>query len=686
MRIRNLLLVCIGIVGFVAVIGAGSRVIDAFHDHQQLRTAMRAAVNLRLSMTLSERISTERSKIGTLLGMNPFGRSDTLEKLERARRGVEESLKDVLPNAGKTTEPLTRSMAKLRIAHDDAIRLGEAAKPDETMLADRSFVLAAAATQQVLSRLLEEDERTLNRLAPKYAQLVALATLSQALREVAGFRSALLSSELARNQMSPTDLRDLDELSGQVRSAWSHIQVSVTQVAKPPAELLQAFQTMTTTIMGEGDQRYRALITALGEGRAPGMSVAQFRDWTSPMLANALIVRNVVFEELATRFAEENRRKVWQAIFGLLGTALAVTVALGAMVLVERRVASPLSRLRSIVGLLASGKLDVEITGFNHADELGSLAHAVLVLRDRAVEARRLRLAIEVEEAAKLEAAEVLRSAAVDFEDASASRLVVVQNSETMLKLAVRSLEFASRQTTDQTRAAAADVAVAASQVEILVGAVATVELAVNAVSLSIANATAVVAGAESGASTALVHIVDLADVASRISAVVFVISNIAERTKLLALNASIEASRAGPAGRGFAVVAAEVKDLAAQTARATDEVEAHIEAIQQATSQASHVIRMLSSQVNAVSQATGSVVIAIEQQRAATSDITSAARIASAGAATAATQVEKAAGRTREAQSVALSLPALAEDIKEATGSLRVKIDQFINTVREAA
>ena len=685
MRIRNLLLACIGIVGFVAVIGAGSRAIDAVRDQAQLGTAMRAATGLRLSMTLSERISSERSKIGTLLGMSPPVRSETLNKVENARKGVEDAFTAVLPYAANISDALTRSIAKLRAAHDVAVNLGEAAKPDEIVEADRNFVLAAAAMQQLLSQCLEGHERTLNRLAPKYNQLVAIAMQSQALREVAGFRSALLSPELARNHMNGPELRELDELSGQVRSAWSRIQVSVTQVPKPTSEILHAYQTMTATIMGEGDRRYRSIITALGEGRTPDITIAQFRDWTSPMLANALLLRNIVFEELATQFAHEQRRKIWQAVSGLLGTALAATVALGAMWLVTRRVASPLSRLRGIVVLLARGELDVDIVGFDHADELGNLAQAVQVLRDRALEARRLRSEIEAEEATKLQAAAVLRSAALEFEDASASQLVVVQNGETTLKHAVRSLELASRQTTDQTRAAATDVAAAASQVEVLVGGVATVEAAVDAVSLSIAHATTVVAGAETGASTALVHIVDLAEVANRISDVVFVISDIAERTKLLALNASIEASRAGAAGRGFGVVAAEVKNLAAQTARATDEVEAQIQAIQRATGQASQVIRMLSSQVIAVSEATGSVVTAIEQQRVATDNIASAARIASAGAVTAAAQVEKAAERTHEAQLVAQSLPLLAEDIKTATGSLRAEINLFISTVREA-
>ena len=351
-----------------------------------------------------------------------------------------------------------------------------------------------------------------------------------------------------------------------------------------------------------------------------------------------------------------------------------------------RRVTKPLSRLTHSVTLLAEGELDVEIAGSGCSDEFGSLSYAVLVLRDRAQEARRLRLEAEAEETAKMEGAAVLTSAARTFEDASASEMVLVQHCEAMLRKAVHSLDLASQHTADQTRSAALQVAAAASHVEVLTGAVATVEVTVDDVACRMAAAAAAVAGAENGAGIALAHIIDLAEVASRISAIVHVISEITARTKLLALNASIEASRAGAAGRGFAVVAAEVKNLAAQTARATDDVGTHIHAIQSATNQASDVIRMLSTQVAVVSQSAGSVVVAVRQQRAATDDIMTAVRIASEGASVAAAQVEEAAERTHEARTLALTLPRLADDIGKATGSLRAEIETFITTVRQAA
>ena len=686
MRIRNLLLACIGIVGIIAVLGAGSRAVDAFYGSRMLSAAMRAAEGLKLSMVLSERISAERSKVGTLLGIMPPGQGLALEAVARTRSGVETALKDVMPYAGDVSPDLTLALKTLHNIYDEAVLLGGTAKPDEIVRVDRAFVIAAATAQQVLSRLIEEHERLLNRFTPNYGQLVAIATLSQALREVAGFRSALLSPHLAQNQLSRGELRELDELSGQVQSAWRHIQVTVMQVAKPSAELLRAYQVTNETIMGEGDRQYRALITALGDARTPDMNIAQYRAWTSPMLTNALLLRNVIFEELNKTFIKEQHSRSCLAVLGLVGMLLAVAVAIGATWLIMRRVALPLSRLTRTVTLLADGDLDVDIADSKRSDEFGNLSYAVLILRDRAREAKRLRNAVKAEETSKLEAAAILRSAARLFEEASTSGIVLVQQVETTLKEAVHSLDLASQRTAGQTRAAATEVARALSQVEILAGAVGSVELTVNEVADCMEDAALAVAGAEVGAETALVHIISLAGVASRIGAIVTVISGIAERTKMLALNASIEASRAGGAGKGFAVVAAEVKNLAAQTARATDEVKTHIDAIQGASNQAGNIIRLLSTQVAAVSQAAGSVMTAIRQQRTATDDISTAARTASAGATNAAAQVEKAAEWTQGAQMLALTLPQMAEDIGKATGSLRAEIDTFITTVRDAA
>jgi methyl-accepting chemotaxis protein len=521
--------------------------------------------------------------------------------------------------------------------------------------------------------------------APAYGQYVQLAHLSQQLRESDGLRSALLSPSIGAN-MPPIRLRDMDELSGRVTLLWQRIELAMKQLTDPTPAILEAHQIMARTVMGEGDRIYRSLITALGTGHPAEMTSAEYRVWTSPMLANCLLLRNAVFDDLTVRFAAARHQAGLQLLFAVACAIAAAAASVGAAWQVLCRVAQPLSHLTVAVTQMAEGDLAAHIPCVSRKDELGRMARAILVLRDRASEAQRLHALAETEQLAKLKAASLLAEAALLFEHASAEQLIQVHEGEVTLKQTAQSLDSASFMTALQTQDAAAGVAEAVTNVETLAVAVKKVSATVMDVSARMADAVVAVGGAAKEASAALAHIGELTAVASRISAVVDVITGIASRTNLLALNATIEAARAGDAGKGFAVVASEVKSLAAQTARATEEVAGHINAIQLATTRATDGIGTLSAQVGAVSEAAGDVAAAVELQRIATGEIALAAKTASTGAAQAHAKVAEAADRTQNARKVAAALPGLADGIANATGALRSEIGRFIDVVREAA
>jgi methyl-accepting chemotaxis protein len=166
---------------------------------------------------------------------------------------------------------------------------------------------------------------------------------------------------------------------------------------------------------------------------------------------------------------------------------------------------------------------------------------------------------------------------------------------------------------------------------------------------------------------------------------VVKLITAIAEQTNLLALNATIEAARAGEAGRGFAVVAHEVKALAAQTAKATDEISTHITGMQAATEESVKAIKEIGGTIGKISEISSSIAAAVEEQGAATQEISRTIGEAAKGTAQVAsniTDVNRGASKTGAASAEVLSS---AQSLSNESNRLKAEVDKFLNTVRAA-
>jgi methyl-accepting chemotaxis protein len=216
----------------------------------------------------------------------------------------------------------------------------------------------------------------------------------------------------------------------------------------------------------------------------------------------------------------------------------------------------------------------------------------------------------------------------------------------------------------------------------------ATEELAssVRAISSQVQESNRIAASAVQQADETDSRINALSQAANRIGDVIKLITSVAEQTNLLALNATIEAARAGEAGRGFAVVAQEVKALAAQTAKATDEIGIQIAGMQTATQEAVGSIKMISSTIGKISEITNAISAAIEEQGAATQEISSNIQRTAAGTSQVAgtiAEVSQGANQTGTASSQLLSS---ARQLTDSTSTLQTEIDGFLKTIAEAA
>jgi methyl-accepting chemotaxis protein len=380
--------------------------------------------------------------------------------------------------------------------------------------------------------------------------------------------------------------------------------------------------------------------------------------------------------------AASQSRTRW--IIATVGIAV-VLIGFGLSWLIGRSITGPLAGLANAMKRLAEGNLSAEIPMARADDEIGAMARTVLVFRDHARERDRL-------EAEQLQASgeREERAAAVDrlvrgFGGTADAALSSVRTAADKLGAAAKGLGDTAGQVGSQAEqaaraagAASSNVAQAAAAAEQLAGSVAEV-------ARQTASSTEVAGRAVAETQRSVGIMGTLGEAATRIGEVVGLIQSIAAQTNLLALNATIEAARAGEAGRGFAVVAAEVKSLANQTARATEDIAHQIGAIQEASGEARIAIDTVSSVIEEMSAMAASIASAVEEQNMAVvsiaNNVAQASNDADAGA-SAMRGVEHAASGARITAS---DVAVLAVQLGSEAENLNAAIRKFLDQVRAA-
>ncbi|WP_284265536.1 methyl-accepting chemotaxis protein [Bradyrhizobium iriomotense] len=462
------------------------------------------------------------------------------------------------------------------------------------------------------------------------------------------FLETLLVSIYANDQKITDRVTEIGNLLKQYRASFAKLSDNVKAVAK---------------LNGEMTRSAGAILKLSNELRSD-LTADQQRIEAS---ANAAI-------------GETERLILMLALGGLaVGAVLALMLGNG--------ISRPMIAMCKAMRELASGNFEVVLPGLGRKDEIGEMAGAVEEFKMQAVaKAERDAATSEAQnrETAAARRAELIRFAD-DFETAVGAIVSNVSGSAVQLESAASTLTRTAETTQSLSSQVAGVSEQASSNMQSVATATEELSASVEEIGRQVRDSSRIAEAAVVQAKETDGRIGKLSHAAQQIGEVVKLITAIAEQTNLLALNATIEAARAGEAGRGFAVVASEVKSLANQTAKATDEISSHITGMQGATAESVAAIKEIGATIGQISTIATSIASAVEEQGAATQEIARSVQNVAQGTQTAATdigQVNRGAAETGSASEEVLNS---AKTLSSESTRLRAELDRFMANIRAA-
>jgi methyl-accepting chemotaxis protein len=425
--------------------------------------------------------------------------------------------------------------------------------------------------------------------------------------------------------------------------------------------------------------------------RGNEISAAAGREWgDNDANRSVRTALNKDLEALSKVYAERGKKIAAQTevnrelsfLLTCLGGIALLLVVIG-VVIIARSIARPLSDITATIKQVAEGAENVEVPHTARTDEIGALARAIQIFKEAMERNRNLNSQVTADSAARAERSRQIEASVEEFRGAIGAVLNSVHQNASAMRQTAESITRVTSDASERAMAATGATTQAAGNVSAVAGAAEELSASVQEIGRQVRQSAGAVEQTGQRTEKSVTEIESLAAATQRIDGVLQLIQAIAEQTNLLALNATIEAARAGDAGRGFAVVAHEVKALAGQTAKATEEIGQNVGLIQSSTRNAVEAVREIGTAVREINDITSAIAGAVGQQDAATREISVNAQSAAQGNETLVNNIVSLRDAIGETNTAAGSVLSASNELNAMADTLSREVEKFFHNLR---